>query len=132
MAPVCHFKLNISFMKNYVISFFSLFSNSTTFKFVDVCFYCDKPHLIFTFLLFSIVEDNKKPHNSWFPSFAYTAMHSGKYIQHINKTVTNNENTGCAESILPTFSVNVLPQANSFSQNSRDNVKFINVDSGKT
>ena len=59
-------------------------------------------------------------------------MHSGRYIQHINKIMTKNENTGCTESILPTTSVNVLPQANSFSQNSRDNVKFINVDSGKT
>lgn len=100
----------------------------TTFEFVGVCFYCDKPH----HLLFSIVENNKKSHNSWFPSFEYTAMHSGRYIQHINKIMTNNENTGCTESILPTTSVNVLPQANSFSQNSRDNVKFINVDSGKT
>ena len=42
--------------------------------------------------------------------------------------MTNNE-TGCSKSILPTKSVNDLPQANSFSQNSHINVKIINVDS---
>ena len=44
--------------------------------------------------------------------------------------MTNNE-TGCSKSILPTKSVNDLPQANSFSQNSHINVKIINVDSWK-
>ena len=40
-----------------------------------------------------------------------------------------NTETGCSKSILPTKSINNLPQANSFSQNSHINVKFINVDS---
>ena len=42
--------------------------------------------------------------------------------------MANNE-TGCPKSILPTESINDLPQVNSFSQNSHINVKFINVDS---
>ena len=41
--------------------------------------------------------------------------------------MTNNE-TGCNKSILPTKSINDLPQANSLSQASYINVKFINVD----
>ena len=40
----------------------------------------------------------------------------------------NNE-TGCSKSILPTRSINHLPQSNSFSQNSHIDRKFINVDS---
>ena len=42
--------------------------------------------------------------------------------------MANNE-TGCSKSILPTKSINDLPQVNSFSQNSHVNVKFVNVDS---
>ena len=42
--------------------------------------------------------------------------------------MANNE-TGCTKSILPTKSINDLPQANSLSQASYINVKFINVDS---
>ena len=41
--------------------------------------------------------------------------------------MANNE-TGCSKSILPTKSINDLPQANSFSQNSHISVKFINAD----
>ena len=36
-----------------------------------------------------------------------------------------NNKTGCPKSILPTTSINDLPQANHFSQNSHTNVKFI-------
>ena len=41
--------------------------------------------------------------------------------------MANNE-TGCNKSIQPTKSINDLPQANSLSQASYINVKFINVD----
>ena len=41
--------------------------------------------------------------------------------------MANNE-TGCSKSILPTKSIKDLPQANSFSQNSHINVKFVNAD----
>ena len=43
--------------------------------------------------------------------------------------MASNKNTGSNESILPTTLINDLAQGNSFSQNSHDNVKFINVDS---
>ena len=43
--------------------------------------------------------------------------------------MTNNEDTGCPKSILPTSSINYSPQANSSSQKSHINVKFTNVDS---
>ena len=41
--------------------------------------------------------------------------------------MANNE-TGCNKSILPIKSINDFPQANSLSQASYINVKFINVD----
>lgn len=43
--------------------------------------------------------------------------------------MANNENIGCPESILPITSITDLPQAYNFSQNSHNNVKFINVNS---